>query len=273
MRSQLYAYLTATRYSLLEHARNRFAVGLLVVFVPLWYGLIGATVGNESLPYLFGATGEMLVVNGYHLVLLSTGLNTITLITGFTLFSATRSGAHFDRRLVLSGYAQPVLLLAKVTAMVVVAALVALYTALVLLFFWRAAGLPLIWVAYFLGALIYGALGLLLGVLVKSELAGFFLIIMVSMMDTFFQNPFENPFANKPFLKWFPAYAPTQYAVAGAFTSSRPWWPIMVSLLWFIGLALFGLAIFWLRTRAWQHVHATNATVPAGEHSVMATGA
>ena len=273
MRSQLHAYFTATRYSLLEHARNRFAVGLLVVFVPLWYWLIGATVGNESLPFRLGATGGLVQINGYHLVLLSTGLNTITLITGFTLFSATRSGARFDRRLVLSGYAQPVLLLAKVTALIGVAALVALYTALVLLFFWRAAGLPLIWVGYLLGALIYGALGLLLGVLVKSELAGFFLIIMVSMMDTFFQNPFENPFANKPFLKWFPAYAPTQYAVAGAFTSARPWWPVAVSLLWFVGLALVGLAIFWLRTRAWQHARATSGTVSAGKHSAGALGA
>ncbi|MEO7003355.1 MAG: hypothetical protein ABI068_16185 [Ktedonobacterales bacterium] len=266
METQVQAYLTATRFSLLEHARNRFAVGLLLIFVPLWYWLLGLTVGNISLVFRFGATGKLITVNGYHLVLLSTGLNTITLITGFTLFAATRSGARFDRRLILSGYAQLVLLLAKMTALVAVAALVALYATLVLLVFWRPEGLALIWVAYFLGALIYGALGLLFGVLLKSELAGFFLIIMISLMDTFFQNPFENPFANKPFLQWFPSYAPTQYAVAGAFTADRLWWPIGVSLLWFVGLALMGLAIFWLRTRAWNRnmVHMAGHTTSSG---------
>jgi hypothetical protein len=31
--------LTATRYALLEQECNRLALGLLIVFVPLWYSL------------------------------------------------------------------------------------------------------------------------------------------------------------------------------------------------------------------------------------------
>jgi hypothetical protein len=109
---------------------------------------------------------------------------------------------------VLCGYAQPVLMLAQLTALVAAVAFVALYTSLVLLAFWQPRGLVLVWAGYALAALAYGGRGLLLGVLMKSELAGFFLIIMVSLLDTTFQRPVENPVASASWLKGFPGVRP-----------------------------------------------------------------
>jgi ABC-2 type transport system permease protein len=60
-----------------------------------------------------------------------------------------------------------------------------------------------------------------LGVLVKGDLEGFFLIIMGSLMDTFLQNPIGNPVANKQILQWFPSFGPMQFAVGEAF-GTRP---------------------------------------------------
>ena len=110
-----------------------------------------------------------------------------------------------------SGYRQGTLITAKTLAIAVIAAGVALYTALVLL----RSGAPgwSGWAAILAGftviALAYGAFGLLLGVLVASDLEGFFLIIMGGLMDTFLQNPLGNPLANKPLLEWFPSFGPT----------------------------------------------------------------
>ncbi|MGH2347105.1 MAG: hypothetical protein ACRDG4_17900, partial [Chloroflexota bacterium] len=160
-----------------------------------------------------------------------------------------RRGALFDRRLVLSGYRQSVLLSAKLTALIGVAALVSLYAVLVLLAFWWSASAPLIWLGFFSAALIYGALGLLLGVLVDSELAGFFIVIMVSLLDTFLQAPVENPLANKPFLAAFPTYGPMQVAVSGGFQHTFPPAAFLLSLAWFALLAGVGMGIFGLRTR------------------------
>ena len=98
----------------------------------------------------------------------------------------------------------------------------------------------------------YGAFGLLLGVLVHSELAGVFLIIMGSMLDTFFQNPVDNPIANQPFLRFLPSYAPTQVYVAGGFTTLVPGRMVLLALAWFSSFALLGLTIFWWKTRARQ---------------------
>jgi hypothetical protein len=33
---------------------------------------------------------------------------------------------------------------------------------------------------------------------VRGDLEGFFLIIMISLLDTFLENPVDNPLGNKP---------------------------------------------------------------------------
>ncbi|HEY7835621.1 MAG TPA: hypothetical protein VIG30_18740 [Ktedonobacterales bacterium] len=246
------AFTTATRYALIEQARNRFALGLLLVFVPVWDWLFGTTIPNSPVAFKLQSTGAFLLVNGHDATVLTSGFNALTLIVAFMIFAAARRNAAFDRRLVLAGLPQPVALAAKVAAIVAVAALVSLYAALVMLFFWHSAALGAVWLGYLLDALIYGALGLLLGVLVSSELAGFFLIIMVSLLDTTLQVPVENPLANKDFLAGFPSYGPMQVAVSGGFGHGIPAGGVLLSLAWFAGFALLGLVIFWWRTRAWN---------------------
>src|SRR5579859_1305268 len=103
-------YRTALRYALREQTRNRLAIGLLVIFVPLWYFLLGTIIPADPLPFRFRATGAFIQVNGQDLTLLTAGFNALTLIIGFMFFASTRSGARFDHRLVLSGYSRPVLI-------------------------------------------------------------------------------------------------------------------------------------------------------------------
>lgn len=240
------------RYTLLEISRNRLAAGLLIVFVPLWYYMLGALIDDAPVAFKFGLTNTVLQADGHDLILLTAGLNMVTLLMAFLFFSSTRGSAQFDHRLVRSGYQQLALMLAKMGAMVVTAAVISTYGLAVLAITWRPRGLFLIWVSFFLASLIYGALGLLLGVLLRSELAGFFIIIMVSMFDTFFQNPVENPVANKDFLKALPSYGPTQVGVAGGFATVVPGRELLLALAWFAVFAALGLAIFWLNSRAWN---------------------
>jgi hypothetical protein len=245
--------LTATRYALLEQGRNRLALGLLLVFVPLWYYIVLLLAQGTRLEFKYWSTGQLLSVDGGNLTLLTAGLNSITLIVGFMFFASTERGMPFDRRLVLSGYPQAVLVLGKLIAMLIVTALVALYATLILFLFWQhghPTQLPLIWLGFWWAALIYGGFGLLLGVLVTNELAGFFLVIMVSQMDTFLQNPLGNPLGNQPVLRDFPSFGATQLTVAGGFTNLFPGNEFGLSLAWFAGYAVLGLLIFWWRTRA-----------------------
>ena len=83
----------------------------------------------------------------------------------------------------------------------------------------------------------------------RSELPGFFLIIMVSLMDTYLQLPVQNPLANDPFVAELPSYGSVQVAVTGGFGHAIAAISVFTSVEWFAGFAVFALAIFWLRTR------------------------
>jgi ABC-2 type transport system permease protein len=246
---------TAWRFSLRNQSRNRLAWLLLAVFVPAWYLLMAALTGHKPLSFKLFSTGQLLAVDGRHLTLISAGLSSLTLITGFAVFAAIRKTLAFDRRLVFAGYRQSTLITAKTVAIAIVAAAVAGYTALVLLAFWRPslAGWLAILAAYTVIAFTYGAFGLLLGVLVKGDLEGFFLIIMGSLIDTFLQNPLGNPIANKPILQWFPSFGPMQFAVGGAFARTALWSHLALGLAWAAAFAAGGLVIFRLKTRSRRH--------------------
>lgn len=258
--SPWHRYLTSTKYGLWEQARNRTALLLLIIFVPTWDYLFWLVISNEQLDFLFRATNSFIQVNGRDLSLLTAGLYTVTLTTGFMFFVATRKNVQFDRRLALCGYPRYLLILAKLTTLVMVATLVSLYTGSALLAFWRPGFLPLVWLGFLCSALCYGALGLLLGVLVRGELEGFFLIIMISLIDTSLQNPLGNPVANEGFIKWFPVYAPMQIVVAGSFHQPIPWSYLLYSLAWPFGFALLGFAIFLWKTRA-RHISTISASL------------
>jgi hypothetical protein len=163
------------------------------------------------------------------------------------VFATVRRARAFDRRLVLSGYRPSALIAAKTCGALVQAVAIGAYAAVVMLFFWRPAGLWAIAVTFMLAAATYAALGLLIGVLVRGDLEGFFLIIMIAMLDTFLENPVDNPLANKPMLEFFPSYGPTQFAAAGAFHHQALAGMAVVSLAWTAVFALLGLAVLRLR--------------------------
>lgn len=246
---------TAWRFAIINQTRNRLAGLLLILFVPAWYLLMMAMTGHKPLSFRLFSTGQVLSVDGGHISLISAGLNSLTIIVGFAVFSAVRQTLAFDRRLVFSGYRHGTLIAAKTMAITLLAAGVALYTSVILLIFWRPsfAGWLAILAGFAVIALTYGALGLLLGVLVKNDLEGFFLIIMGGLTDTFLQNPLGNPLANKPILEWFPSFGPMQFAVGGSFAHTALWSHLGIGLAWAAAFAVGGLIIFRLRTHTRMH--------------------
>ncbi|GHC74846.1 hypothetical protein [Streptomyces flavofungini] len=249
----LYAqFPTALRFSVREQSRNRLAALLLLGFVPLWYLLMTSIAGDKGLDFKLYATGDMLSVSGKHITLITAGLNSLTMISGFVVFDAVRKALAFDRRLAFAGFRQSTLIGAKMLAIGIVAGTIALYTALALLLYWRPGftGWATILAGFVTMTLTYGSLGLLLGVLVKNDLEGFFLIIMGGLTDTFLQNPLGNPAANKPVLQYFPSFGPMQFSVGGSLGDTVLWRYLGLGLIWAASFAVIGLIVFHVRTRS-----------------------
>jgi ABC-2 type transport system permease protein len=242
-------YRTAVRFLVAEYLRNRTALLLLVVFVPIWYAVFVGVIPHDLTPFRYRATSTFVSVDGQQLSLLTAGLNAISLINGFLVFSTTKRGLAFDHRLTLCGYPQRTLLAAKFSALLIATLAITAYATCVLLAFFRPVAIAVVFLGLAATAIAYGALGFLLGVLVRGELEGFFVVIMVSLLDTFLQNPVGNPVANKDFLTYFPSFGGTQLYVAGGFTHLIPWQYLGVALAWPLGFGVVGFLIFSWRTR------------------------
>lgn len=247
LRSQ---YATAVKFAIVDQLRNRMAMVLLIVFVPLWFLVIRAVTTHDQVSFHLRAAGRAISVDGAHLTVITAGLNALTLIVGFMFFAAARREIGFERRLVGAGYPRHLLLFAKFTTLGITAVIVSLYASLVMLFFWwRPVDFGAIYVGFLLASLVYGSFGLMLGVLVQDELEGFFVIIMTSLSDTFLQNPIGNPTANKLVVAFFPSFGSMQFSVDGGFTGSLPWGYTLISLAWVVGLTTATLVIFSWKTR------------------------
>ncbi|MFD9902740.1 ABC transporter permease [Streptomyces sp. NPDC059063] len=243
-------FRTGAAFALVEHARNRLALVLVVVYIPLWLTLEHWFVTPERVRFLLRATGRTVTVDSNHLTMVSGALNTVTLIVGFMMFMTTFKALAFDRRLALAGYPRSCLLLSKVIAMTATSALIAAYATAIVCWYWDPVQPGLLALGLFTAALSYGGIGILLGTFLHSELAGLFVIIMASLLDTMLQNPVSNRQADKDGLQLLPSYGPTQTGFTAGFTpADTPYGHLLLGPAWFAAMWLLGSATFFVRTR------------------------
>ncbi|MFE5112540.1 hypothetical protein [Streptomyces sp. NPDC056663] len=159
----------------LGHLRNRLALVLAIVFIPIWIAVARLCTSGQVVRIRLDAIRAGQVASA---------LGAITMVAGFIAFTETFPSREMDRRLLLAGYPRLPILPARLAAVAPAAALLACYTTILL---WIS--LPVRHAAPLALALAYGGIGRLLGCLVRGELEGFFLIIMLSLVDTGLQNP------------------------------------------------------------------------------------
>ncbi|MFE7044275.1 ABC transporter permease [Streptomyces atratus] len=246
---------TATRYALLEHARNRFAMVLIALFLPVWTLLAHAAMPDTPARLQLRATGELLAPRGNEITAISGALNAVTLITGFLMFAATFTSSGFDRRLAMAGYPRTHLVAAKVTALSFACALISAYATAVTCLTWTPRQPVLLTAAFFCAGLTYGVLGVGFGALLRREVEGMFAIVMTSIVDLLLQNPITSSGAGSTITRFLPSYGAMQAATAAGFSTISVPQYVLWQLAWFTVAALLGLLAFHRRTR-------TTLTVP-----------
>ncbi|MFH8408837.1 hypothetical protein ACH4FX_29175 [Streptomyces sp. NPDC018019] len=271
MRRHPAAFTEMLRCTLLGQLRNRMALLLAVAFIPVWIAVARLCASDRPVRFFLGSLGTDTVSRASQVSQVVNGLAAVTLVTGFVMFMETFKAGETDRRLLLAGYPRLPMLLAKVAAVALIAALLALYTTAVL---WASVPVrqlgPL--ALGVLGAgLAYGGIGLLLGSLVRGELEGFFLVIMLSLVDTGLQNPVFNV-VDLTGLEILPLYGANQLTLAAAFTSRTPWAHALLSLAWSVAASALALLVFHLRTRSHCAVATATATATGVHAPVTAAG-
>ncbi|MGW1594419.1 hypothetical protein [Streptomyces sp. NPDC002343] len=204
------AFTELLRCTLLGHLRNRLALALAVAFIPVWIAVARLCTSDQVVSIRLDAISVPVSAPASQLGQVASALGAVTMVAGFITFTETFQSRHVDRRLLLAGYPRLPMLLAKLTAIALTAVTLAL----------AGAGLA------------YGGIGLLLGSLVRGELEGFFLIIMLSLVDTGLQNPVFNTLMDVAGVSALPLYGVNQLALSSALTPQTPWSHGLLSLAW-----------------------------------------
>ncbi|SHI51860.1 hypothetical protein [Streptomyces sp. 3214.6] len=249
MKRHLALFATATRYALTEHVRNRFAMVLVAVFIPLWTMLAYLVMPDSPARMRLRATGQVLAPRGNEITEISGALNAVTLITGFMMFAATFAGHDFDRRLAMAGYPRTHLVLAKVAALALASAAVSAYATAVTCLIWTPRQPVLLAVALFSAAMTYGVLGVGFGAVMRREVEGMFAILMTSIIDLGLQNPISSSGSDSPVTCFLPSYGAMQASTAAGFSTAAVPGHVAVQLIWAAAAALAGLLAFHRRTR------------------------
>ncbi|GAA3840079.1 ABC transporter permease [Streptomyces phyllanthi] len=242
-------FLTAARYTLIEHVRNRFAMVLIALFIPVWTALAFWSVPSTPTRFRLRATGHLLTPHGNQLTEITGALNAVTLIIGFMMFAASFTGGHFDRRLALAGYPRAHLVLAKLTSLALVSAVVAAYATVLTCAFWTPEQPTLLAAALFGAGITYGALGVAFGSLLRREVEGMFAIVMTSVIDLALQNPLYSSGSDGSVVRYLPSYGAMQAATGAGFSTTALPKYLAIQAGWFTAAALLGLLAFHRRTR------------------------
>ncbi|WP_326609762.1 ABC transporter permease [Streptomyces scopuliridis] len=242
-------YSTATGYALLEHLCNRLALVLVVFFVPIWITLVYLVINDADVTFFLRASDRNITVDGNDVTKISGAINAVTLIVGFMMFIVTYRSAEFDERLAMAGYPRGHLLAAKLTSLITAAALICAYATAIICCYWVPARPALLWLALFGAALAFGGIGVMLGALLRGELEGMFLIIMLSIIDMGLQNPVANPASDNGIVRFLPSYGTMQSGVTAGFLHTTPALHLLLGPLWFLATVTIAGITFRLRTR------------------------
>ncbi|HEV2356895.1 MAG TPA: hypothetical protein VGZ23_04690 [bacterium] len=236
------------RLSLIEQRHNRFAIMLLLAYLPAWCGIIAA-VSEGAIAFKLRAFNLFVATSQTRLGLLTGMLNATTLIMGFVGLSVMRQSQAVDQRLVLCGHSRAALVLGRLVALGLASLAVAAYAAAVLGLFFPLRHFAVVAAGTFAAVCAYVAIGMLAGVALAGDLEGFFFVIMLSLVDTFLQNPIGSAAANRQVVEFLPSYLPMQMVVGGALTEHAAWWQFWAALVWAAGAGTLVLIAFWYRTR------------------------
>ena len=212
---------TSARMVTRELRRNRTAVSLLFLVPTVLYGLIQITTGERAIPFLLSGRGVGLLAGSERaLSLLFMGTTAMCGLMAFLSFTFTWRPIQTDRRLVFEGYRPWELFAAKVIVITGAAAAVAIYVTGLLLAFYHPSRLGGVFLGFFLGGLLYGLIGIALGVVCRRELDGILaMLLLVNVDPGWLQNPvFYAGAQHRVVIQWLPSHHFCQLTLLSAFT-------------------------------------------------------
>jgi hypothetical protein len=246
----------AVRLWVKEILRNRIILLLLLVLPALFYTIAWITLSGERIIFVLGSIPEKPVVPVVQeqLGLIFIGLAATGLIASFLAMTMMQRNPLAKRRLVLCGYRPVELSAATILVVLFAMVVISIYISLMSLLFMHPKHLLGLMAGYILCGYVYGCYGLLIGALLKGELEGILLIVLLTNLDVaWLQNPiYYSGAQTKAVIEWLPAFFPSQTTIIAAFTDFPSLVPGLAGFLYGTVFLILAFVVFWCRIRVYK---------------------
>lgn len=233
--------------------RHRLTVLMVFLIPAIFFSIILFTTKDETVFFKLVSVGEdfTVEVSFLHEALVFMAITAVGLITSFLALNLIQKDIQAKRRLVLCGYTTNEIIISKLIVLMLIIVVIGFYIASIMPFVFEPESFWLTALGFMLTGLVYSCYGILIGAVVRRELEGIFFVILLINIDAgWLQNPlfYENA-ENDFFIRYLPAFHPSQASMIGAFTEESMVTPILGSLAYAGILLVIAIVIFRFRMK------------------------
>ncbi len=170
-------------------------------------------------------------------------------LLSFLGLNLIQKNSEINQRLVICGYHPIELLVSNLLSLFILILLISTYVGFLCRAFFPIDHLWMMILGLAMNGFVYGCYGMVVGSLIKGELEGILLIVLLANIDAgWLQNPlFYAEAENQAIIRFLPAYFPSQSAIIAAFTDFSAIKASLSSLLYGAGFLALSMMIFFTK--------------------------
>lgn len=245
--------ITGLSMNLRMLVRQKIVIILLLIIPAFFLTIVEFTTSDRMLPFQLASLDDDVFINisekGISFIFFAVASSGF--LVSFLALNLIQKNNTVNRRLIICGYHPIELLISILLALFLVVALIAIYVGILTNAFYTIDNLGRFILSLVLIGFVYGSYGLAIGSLVKAELEGILLIVLLVNIDVgWLQNPlFYAEAQNQIIIKFLPAYFPSQTAIITAVTDYSAVNAIGNGIVYGLGFLIFSMVIFFFKMR------------------------
>lgn len=232
--------------------RRRIVLTLLIVIPFVFLTIVEITSPERVLPFKLATfDDEIIETTEKAITFVFFAVASAGFLLSYLSLNIIQKNIDANRRLIICGFTPYEVLISKILALILIIFLIAIYIGILSTFYfsinqnWKfITGLVLI-------GFVYGGYGFIAGSIIKGELEGILLILLLVNIDVgWLQNPILYAEAqNQMLIRFLPAYYPSQTAIIATFTEYSIFWPAIYSFAYGVVLVIISIIIFYYKMR------------------------